>query len=134
MTFSKGHATCGVRLCPREAALPLPEYWTEFKLVAPNAVAAFCKTAFASWADAVAASSKNVVMADKDQNGGMVPLRHEDKESSELEEVHLQSMSLMPLTTLVSEKQQFLAFPGPGHSGDELYQEDGGKGLLGQHL
>jgi len=40
-----------------------------------------------------------VVMADKDQNSGMAPLRCEDEESSELERAHLESISLMPLTT-----------------------------------
>src|SRR5438094_6347264 len=33
----------------------------EFRLAAPIAVAAFCKTAFASWAEAMVASSPNAV-------------------------------------------------------------------------
>jgi len=60
-------------------------------------------------------------------------LRCEDEESSESEKVHLENMSLVPLAQPVSTKQQVHAFPGPGCSEYQLYQEDGRKGSLGQH-
>jgi len=73
-----------------------------------------------------------VLMADKDWNSRIAPLRCEDEESSELEKVHLESMSLVPLTKPVSTKQVHTS-PGPGCSKYQLYQEDGGKRSLGQH-
>src|SRR6185369_11781398 len=39
----------------------------EFKLAAPMAVAAFCKTAFASWAEATVARSPNAVTATRNR-------------------------------------------------------------------
>jgi len=74
-----------------------------------------------------------VVMANKNQNGGTAPFRCEDEESSESEKAHLESMSLIPLTIPVSTKKWFHMLPGPRCSENQLYQEDGGKGLLGQH-